>query len=278
MNYIRHLSVFYLKAAVDDRLNAFHISLYNALFQLWNLSRFEKAVLVNRQVLIRYSKIGSNHTLYRCLNELHNWGYIQYVPSFSPRKGTFVQLCNFDTAEQTSYAENAPDQCKNDIGTCADSAQVPMSNMHSNINSIYTNSIYTNISEGETQTQNSKNEISDFEKMDKSLSEVSKRKKVALKKEKGLTLNPAKDGEKVFVPPTLDDVLQFFMEENYVDKEGRKFFYHFESNGWKVGGKTPMKNWHAAAHNWMLNSEKYKLPIKKDTVNLNKQKNYDEPL
>lgn len=266
MNYIRHLSAFYLKAAGDDRLSAFHISLYHALFQLWNLSRFEKAVLVNRQVLIRYSKIGSNHTLYRCLNELHEWGYIEYMPSFSPRKGTFVQLCNFDTAEQSSYAENAPDQCKNDIATCADSAQVPMSNMHSNINSIYTNSIYTNIREGETQTRNSKNEISDFEKTDKSLSQVNKRKKVAQKK------------EKEFVPPALDDVLQFFMEEKYQDNEGRKFYYHFESNGWKVGGKTPMKNWQAAAHNWMLNSERYKLPIKKDTINLNKLKNYDEPL
>jgi hypothetical protein len=162
--------------------------------------KFEKAVLVNRRVFIRYSKIGSNHTLYRCLNELHNWGYIQYVPSFSLRKGTFVQLCNFDTAEQTSYTENAPDQCINNIATCANSAQVPMSNMHYNINSIYTNIIYTNIRERETQTQNFKNEVSDFEKMDKSLSQVNK-KKVAQKKEKGFTRNTAKDGEKVFVPP-----------------------------------------------------------------------------
>ena len=34
-------------------------------------------------------------------------------------------------------------------------------------------------------------------------------------------------------------------------KEAEKFFDHFEANGWKVGGKTPMKDWKAAARNWM---------------------------
>ncbi|MBN2486108.1 MAG: hypothetical protein JXB34_09060, partial [Bacteroidales bacterium] len=189
MNYIRHLSAFYMKAAVDDRLSAFHISLYHALFQLWNMNRFEKPVLVNRQVIRRYSKIGSNHTLYRCLNELHAWGYIEYSPSFSPKKGTYVNLCKFDIAEQSSYAENAPDLCKNDIGTCADTAQLPMSNMHTNINYIYTNNIYTNISEREkTQAQNLDKKNSNFLNQENNANELlpeeAKRKKVAPKKEK----------------------------------------------------------------------------------------------
>jgi uncharacterized protein YdaU (DUF1376 family) len=34
--------------------------------------------------------------------------------------------------------------------------------------------------------------------------------------------------------------------------EAPRFFNHFESNGWKVGGKTPMKKWQAAFNSWML--------------------------
>lgn len=33
--------------------------------------------------------------------------------------------------------------------------------------------------------------------------------------------------------------------------EADKFFDHFESNGWKIGGKAPMKDWKAATRNWV---------------------------
>ncbi len=35
------------------------------------------------------------------------------------------------------------------------------------------------------------------------------------------------------------------MSERSPEIEAKKFFNHFESNGWKVGGKSPMKNWQA---------------------------------
>ncbi len=38
--------------------------------------------------------------------------------------------------------------------------------------------------------------------------------------------------------------------------EAEKFFNYYESNGWKVG-KNPMKNWKAAANNWITNSNTY---------------------
>ena len=37
--------------------------------------------------------------------------------------------------------------------------------------------------------------------------------------------------------------------------EAMKFFFHFESNGWKVGGKTPMKSVSAAMSNWKIRYE-----------------------
>jgi hypothetical protein len=38
--------------------------------------------------------------------------------------------------------------------------------------------------------------------------------------------------------------------------EAEKFYNYYESNGWKVG-KNPMKNWKAAANNWITNSNTY---------------------
>lgn len=52
-----------------------------------------------------------------------------------------------------------------------------------------------------------------------------------------------------FVRPTLDEV-QRYVRENNLNVDPDEFFDHFTSNGWKVGGKAPMKSWQAAANNW----------------------------
>jgi hypothetical protein len=67
----------------------------------------------------------------------------------------------------------------------------------------------------------------------------------------------SKSKKEIFIPPSFDAVVLFFKEKNKTDLEAQKFFNHFESNGWLVGGKAKMKNWHAAARNWILNSDKF---------------------
>lgn len=57
-------------------------------------------------------------------------------------------------------------------------------------------------------------------------------------------------------PPSLDDVKTFFGEKPGADA----FFDHFESNGWKVGGRAPMKDWRAAARNWMRRQKNFEKP------------------
>ena len=49
----------------------------------------------------------------------------------------------------------------------------------------------------------------------------------------------------------------YFAEKEAPSEEAEKFFNHYESNGWLVGGKSKMKNWQAAARNWLLNSKKF---------------------
>lgn len=84
--------------------------------------------------------------------------------------------------------------------------------------------------------------------------------------------------EKNDIPPKPDIVQQYFLEMGCTETEAKKFCNHFQSNGWKVGGKAPMKDWQAAARNWMLNCEKYSKPVNKGLVQLSGKKNYGEPL
>jgi hypothetical protein len=91
----------------------------------------------------------------------------------------------------------------------------------------------------------------------------------------------SKSKKEIFIPPSFDAVVLFFKEKNKTDLEAQKFFNHFESNGWLVGGKAKMKNWHAAARNWILNSEKFQSGIqqkKPGDIAVNQDKKYDIPL
>lgn len=56
------------------------------------------------------------------------------------------------------------------------------------------------------------------------------------------------------------------------------FFNYFESNGWLVGGKTKMKDWKAAARNWMLNAKCFEKPEPTSNLHVNENKRYDIPL
>jgi len=56
--------------------------------------------------------------------------------------------------------------------------------------------------------------------------------------------------------PKLEEVMAYFHEINH-KSEADAFYDYFTSNGWKIGGRAPMKDWKAAARNWVRNSEKF---------------------
>lgn len=100
MNYIRHLSSVLEVIADDNRLNTSHVSLYVALFQIWNQHRFENPISINRSDTMRISKIGSRVTYHRCLKNLAEWNYIKYFPSHNPMKGSLINMYNFGTTSE----------------------------------------------------------------------------------------------------------------------------------------------------------------------------------
>ena len=86
-----------------------------------------------------------------------------------------------------------------------------------------------------------------------------------------------------FIAPTIELVKQFFQEKKVSTIEAEKYFNYYSSKGWLVGGKTPMKDWKAAARNWILNLDKFN--PKKETnnlspknLNVSNSKDYAEPL
>lgn len=61
-----------------------------------------------------------------------------------------------------------------------------------------------------------------------------------------------------FTPPTRDDVDAYAKSEMIGSTESvDKFHDHYTANGWRVGGKTPMKDWKAAFRNWIRNEKQY---------------------
>ncbi|MEP5339255.1 MAG: hypothetical protein ABJL44_14630 [Algibacter sp.] len=102
-------------------MNPTHISLYIALFQLWNNSFFKAEFYINREEVMDYSKIGSKSTYHRCIKELSHWKYLLYTPSHNPFKGSRIKMFDFGTStEQASYP------CRIDIETSTGQALVPI--------------------------------------------------------------------------------------------------------------------------------------------------------
>ena len=100
MNYIKHLNAVMIRITEDKRLNSSHVSLYLALFQSWNLSRFNNPISIVREDMMMISKIGSKTTYHKCIKDLHKWKYLKYIPSNNPLKGSNVYMFNFGTSTE----------------------------------------------------------------------------------------------------------------------------------------------------------------------------------
>ena len=57
-------------------------------------------------------------------------------------------------------------------------------------------------------------------------------------------------------PKSLDVVIEAFVEAGSTEEEANKYFDYYTANGWRVG-RSAMKDWKAAARNWLRNGKKY---------------------
>ena len=314
MNYIKHLTGFFEKVAIDKTLNPTHVSLYIALFQFWNCNRFKNPISINRDEVMRISKISSKATYHKCLKNLHSLGYINYEPSYNPFKGSHVILFNFsEDLKPLPKSERKPkneplielvsEQALNKSCTSSETgteqAVVPSINYINNTNIL-----------NEKNVSNLKKQVKNFEEINNSdlKNENSEKEKSSAKKEKEEMLktlendnrqmlqtfansdenqiknswqkSSAKKEEKL--EPEIEEVKTYFQKNNFPEQEAQKFFNYFKSVGWLVGGKTPMVDWQAAAQNWMINAPKFisnaEQPNRAKQLNTTTDKDYAEPL
>jgi hypothetical protein len=54
-------------------------------------------------------------------------------------------------------------------------------------------------------------------------------------------------------PKSLESVIEAFEAVGSDSDQAERFWNYYESKGWKVGG-SPMKDWKAAARNWLKNA------------------------
>lgn len=257
VNFIKHFLTINDLFQSDEKVSPIHISLYNALFLEWNHANFKNPISISRNEMMRISKIGSTNTYLKALKELHEMKYIEYIPSFNRYIGSKVTMFIFDNGSDTACNTGC------DIGS--DTASEQQVRPYLNYNKL-NKTIQTNKTIDEQKKIKENKDLFSSEKMDTDelpLEKISSKKNVHS------------------FPSTLQEVQVYFSEKKFPALEAEKFFNHFESNGWLVGGRTKMRNWKAAANNWILNSQKFqktKEISKPNHYQAEENKEFDIPL
>jgi len=92
MNYIHHQLAAFEKMDQIPELKPHHISLYMALFRLWNWAQFENPIIIHRQEVMKMARIKSPTTFSSAMKDLKTYGFVKYKPSNDPEVNSKVYL------------------------------------------------------------------------------------------------------------------------------------------------------------------------------------------
>ncbi|SMG10225.1 hypothetical protein SAMN05661096_00302 [Marivirga sericea] len=265
VNFIHQFLSAMDKISDTPEMNTSHVSLYIGLFTIWNYSHFKKTISISRKDVMNISRIGSKHTYYKCLKDLHRMGFLKYSPSRNPMIGSLIEMTTFSTSteqavnnlrgnNETSTAlvggksgtssEQVLHQLRGKSGTSSEQVLHPYINNTNYIN----NKQY--IYEKNKNSEKEKTKSSTNSRASAPVSDSGK--------------NASPKGSR-FTPPSKKELKAFFEQqtEKYsipvrlAPVEAEKFFNYYSAKGWKVGSKSPMKDWKAAVRNWLLNFKKF---------------------
>ena len=250
MNYIKLLNSAFEKFYQDERPNPTHISLYMALFQEWNRSRFAEDFYVNRRELMHMSKIGSKTTYHRCIVNLHYWEYLAYFPSNNPFKGSKIKMAILGTSDEPITEQYNP--ILEQLAEQYRPKYVPFEGHH---HPKYEQAIYP------YRPINGQAVVP----------YINNNKQENINKQ----------------PNNWLAVINFFDKKGFDADEGKKFFEHYDERQWLTSDGEPIRDWRALAINWMdrnelLNDEnksKTNQPSQiRDNLRTTKSKDYGQPL
>ncbi|WP_345599567.1 hypothetical protein VS868_06245 [Salinimicrobium sp. 3283s] len=250
MNYIKQLNAAFEKFFFDDRLNPTHISLYMALFQEWNSSRFADEFFVNRRELMRVAKIGSKSTYHRCVTDLNAWKYLSYFPSNNPYKGSKIKMAIIETSDEPYTGQYNPEL--EQLAERYHPIREPVVYQHhpTNGQAVYHHRPVS----GQALVSN-----------------INNTKQVNINKQ----------------PKDRQAIITFFEEKGFDADEAKKFFEHYQTRNWQTSDEKAIRDWRSVATNWMDRTELFnqeKKPNKKqasqikDNLRTTKNKDYGQPL
>jgi hypothetical protein len=84
VNEMSDIVVFMEDARGDPRIGPLHVSLYVAMSYCWLQQGGKESVEFTGKELMQIAKIAGGTPFYRCIKQLHEYGYIRYEPSFNP--------------------------------------------------------------------------------------------------------------------------------------------------------------------------------------------------
>lgn len=92
MENLNLVSRFFDAIRKDPCVSTTHISIYMALVHYGRDQPAADTIHVYSQQIIDICKISSRSTYYRCMHDLHAFGYLQYTPVFKRNKPSQVLL------------------------------------------------------------------------------------------------------------------------------------------------------------------------------------------
>jgi hypothetical protein len=264
VNYVAHLNQWNTRVKGDSRLTAGHISLYYALFHVWNDRRFQNPINVYRDEMIQNSGVSTRNKYAQFLRELGEWGYIQYTPQDKSSLGSHIHMIAFDTTAGHPASHPAGIEIDTDYST--DDVTTASATPIYNINKIKDIKDINYV-----KTHNTTPDPFGFHLNPKS--------------NNGYTTPPAENepsgagaggGRR---PKSLDAVIDFFRTVRGTSDNAKKFYLYHEANGWTMGrDHAPVVDWKARAEYWILSDPDKDKPMKPGELHIPADRDYQEPL
>jgi len=76
----------------DSRIGISHIALFSVLLYLREENQGREPFPIKREELMKSAKISSTATYFKIIRQLHEYGYIQYFPTFNRMSQSRVKL------------------------------------------------------------------------------------------------------------------------------------------------------------------------------------------
>ena len=86
------ISELFINISEDPRVTVWHICLYVTMLNLWQQCGFKKQVKISREKLMARSHFRSITTYHKCINQLRDFGYILYQPTYDCYTGSVIEI------------------------------------------------------------------------------------------------------------------------------------------------------------------------------------------